>query len=114
MHVRCRCAYTCSSKYKIRSCVCGAGGFGRTDARSHHVDRVWGAFGKVFPLKVGVAGVIDGVCVAQFRVRAGWVRAPDGITLWGTPAGGRPRERLGDCVLYASDAHRLYRLSPDP
>jgi hypothetical protein len=33
--------------------------------RSHHGDRVCGAFGKVFPLKVGVAGVIDGVCVCR-------------------------------------------------
>ena len=33
--------------------------------RSHHVDRVCGAFGKVFSLKVGVAEMIDGVWVAS-------------------------------------------------
>jgi hypothetical protein len=103
-------------------CVCRGVGLGRTARRralrvtlvlrSYHVDWVCGAFGKVFPLKVGVAGVIDGVCVAQFRVRAGFGLAPDSFTQRG---GSTSRGRLGGCcVLYAIDAHRLYRLSPDP
>ena len=75
---------------------------------------------EVSSLKAVVSpGGVDGVWVASVaRVR---VRA-EGVERWDVPtqghqAGGqrgRPRGRSGDCVLYVSDVHRLYRLSPDP
>ena len=54
-------------------------------------------------------GVIDGVWVASGSPKSG-----ARLCHLGSTQRGRPRVRTGDCVLYASDMHRLYRLSPDP
>ena len=70
---------------------------------------VWGLQEGLLPEKLMSPGVIDGVWVASGSPKSG-----ARLCHLGSTQRGRPRVRTGDCVLYASDMHRLYRLSPDP
>jgi hypothetical protein len=81
------------------------------DSSTQVVPRRSGAFGKVFPLKVGVAGVIDGVCVEPNSV---FVLVGLALHLLpGAPQrGDRPRGRYCTPATHIAsiDSHQTYIL----